>query len=237
VGEAAYADAYVAGYAEGLRESLKELLSHASRGHTTTELRILVESQIARIPEDVELKRRSLLNPPRKAAFDSLRRPAPLPWAPATPSPPALEVRAGWSYLFREERPERGVRFVGEILARHDALLWVSSLDPPAGSLPREKVTVLRPAARPSPDGAGAGPGPGEVAGAVRSVGGSSLLVYLDSLELFLTEFGPDTTVRFATWLGNWPQGGSANVVVSVDPGAFAEADLRRVQRAFNSIV
>ena len=50
-----YARTYADGYEEGVRSALREVLQHASRGHTAQELRILIESRLARLEEEVEL--------------------------------------------------------------------------------------------------------------------------------------------------------------------------------------
>ena len=64
-----FARTYAAGYEEGVRSALREVLQHASRGHTAQELRILIESRLARLSEEVELKRKGLLAPPRRPAW------------------------------------------------------------------------------------------------------------------------------------------------------------------------
>ncbi|MCI4318467.1 MAG: hypothetical protein L3J96_08005, partial [Thermoplasmata archaeon] len=78
------ANAYADGYGEGLREAFREVLQHASRGHTAQELRILIESRLARWREDVEVKRKSLLGPPRRPSWGPLLRP---PVPPPTAAP------------------------------------------------------------------------------------------------------------------------------------------------------
>ncbi|MGI0151647.1 MAG: hypothetical protein ACREC5_06910, partial [Thermoplasmata archaeon] len=223
-GDTAYADAYAAGFGEGLRESLREVLQHAARGHTTAEIRILVESRIARIPEETELKRRSLVSPPRRPAWGALLRP-PAPVAPEPPSAPGPGASAGWqpgtSYLFREERPREGIRFAREVADRHQRIVWVSHDDPPALGVPGERVVSVRPSAR--PPGGSAGAEPGEIAGRVQRARteGGPVLAYVDALEFFVTEFGSEPTVRFATWLGTWARESGSTCILSVDPGTL----------------
>jgi hypothetical protein len=239
VGDATWAEAYSAGYGEGLRESLKELLQHASRGHTATELRILVESRLARIAEDIELKRKSLMAPPRRPAWGALFRPPSSVHASpgaAAASPPSPTFLAGNSYLFREERPSQGIRFVREVAPRHSRIVWVSIQDAPALPELGENVLLIRPSGRPSPDGSTSGMGPGEVAGQLQRLvdSGGSVLVYVDAIEFFLTEYGTEPTIRFATWLGTWAKENRSTSVVSLDPNAMEETDLRRLQRTFS---
>ncbi|HEV2316442.1 MAG TPA: hypothetical protein VGV89_02565 [Thermoplasmata archaeon] len=234
-GDSAYADGYAAGYGEGIRESLREILQHASRGHTAAELRVLIESRLARIPEDVELKRKSLMAPPRRPSWGPLLR---APGSLTPEPPPALPaVLPGNSYLFREERPDRGARFFQQLAGSHDVVVWLSVQDPPAWPVPPEKVIALRPTP-PSANGASPAVGPSEAAGQIQHAGGpeSRVAVYVDSLEFFLTEYGHETTMRFASWLGTWPRGTRAVAVVSVDPGTLEERERHLLQRAFSVI-
>ena len=50
-GDDEYIEGYAKGYGDGLREALRELRSHAGRGASPQELRMLIESRLARIPE------------------------------------------------------------------------------------------------------------------------------------------------------------------------------------------
>lgn len=239
-GDASFADAYAAGYGEGVRESLREVLQHASRGHTAAEIRILVESRIARIPEEVELKRRSLTQPPRRPAWGALLRPpGPVPFPVADPGAPAAGAppepfTPATSYLFREERPRESIRFAREVAARHGRALWVSAEAPPDLGLAPERVLFVRPAARSA--GGEPGGGPGEIAGRIRGVPSDAgpVLAYVDALEFFVTEFGVETTVRFGTWLGTWAREAGSTCIVSMDPRSLPERELVRLQRAFN---
>lgn len=240
-GDSAYAEAYAAGYGEGLRESLKELLQHASRGHTAAELRILVESRLARVEEDIELKRRSLTGPPRRPSWGSLLRPpgSTLPAAAPAPSTPGLGAHPppgfspGTSYLFREDRPRLGPSFARQVAPRHDGVLWVSREEP---ELPELRVTILRPSAQAAGEASSPLGGPGEVAGAVLRANHDAprLLVYVDTFDYFASEFGTEPTIRFAGWLGTWASEQAGCVVVSIDPATMQERDFRRLQRAFN---
>ncbi len=238
-GDASYAEAYAAGYGEGVRDSLREVLTHAARGHTTAEIRILVESRIARIPEEVELKRRSLTQPPRRPAWGALlRAPGPVPPAPAAaptagPAAPPAPFAPGTAYLFREEQPREGIRFAREVAGRHGRILWVSPERPPDLGLPADRISFLPPRARPATGEEGGGPG--EIAGRIRSspADDGAVLAYVDALEYFATEFGAETTVRFATWLASWARETGATVVVSLDPKSLPEREFSRLQRAF----
>jgi hypothetical protein len=237
-GDAEYSDGYIEGYAEGLREGLRELLVHASQGHTTAELRVLVKSRIARIPEDVELKRRQLLAPPRRTGWEPLLKPP----APATAAP-TISLTAGlpeWSpgraFLFREERPRSAIRFALARASAHAKVLWVSLEPPPPLGIEVARVEWLRPGGtRPGEEASVGNTSPGGIAGRIQERGAEgSLLVYLDALEYLRTEYGTEPTLRFASWLATWVSGGSSTVVASVDAATLPEPDQRRLQRSFH---
>ncbi len=239
-----FARTYAAGYEEGVRNALREVLQHASRGHTAQELRILVESRLARIPEEVELKRRGLLGPPRRPAWNSLLR-APQParaWtAPvATSSAPALRLAPGRSLLVREERPARAL----EVLRAN------------AGAFPRLATVSLRPPEVPgvAPDqrldisvgGAGANDAissarlaPGEIGGRLRgpteAAGGA--LVYVDALEYLATEYSLDTTLKFVHWLVAQTRETGSALLVSFDRRALDVREMSLLERAFETVL
>jgi hypothetical protein len=235
-----FARTYAAGYEEGVRSALREVLQHASRGHTAQELRILVESRLARLDEEVEVKRRSLLAPPRRPAWGALLR-APQPartWvAPFGTAPATARIAAGRSLLVREERPARAV----ELLRAH------------ANDFPRAAIVSLRPPELPGvsperrvdivPSGADAAGSarlsPGEIGGHLRAPteapGGA--LVYVDALEYLVGEYGLDLTLKFVHWLvGQVEQTGSA-LLVSFDRRALDTREMSRLERPFHAVV
>jgi hypothetical protein len=237
-GEDDYANAFAAGYGEGLRESLREMLANASRGYTASELRMLIQSRLARVPEDVDLKRKSLTGPPRRPAWGALlRRPGVRP--PAAPEAAEVEALPAWSagrsYLFNEQRPDRGPRFVASVAARHRGVVWVSHQPAPVLGLPEERVLSIRPSGGAEESGSGPGGLAGQITG-FRERAEGPVLVYTDALEYFLTEAGTEVTVRFAVWLPPWAQETGSTAVVSLDAPAMEERDYRRVQRAYSTL-
>jgi hypothetical protein len=235
-----YADAYSEGYGEGLREGLREVLSHMTRGHTVGEIRMLVESRLARLREEVELKRRSLLSPPRRPGWRALLRP-PGAFARAAEGGSGEGPRParGGSYLFREDRPRRGPAFAARAAAGYPRVICVSVHPPEIGGVPVEKLQVLR-LALPSP-GLGAVEGeldPSGLAGRIREATESDggVLVYLDAIELMGVEYSIETTLKFVNWVTAQVARTGSLLVASVDPGALDERDLRRLQRSFSVV-
>jgi hypothetical protein len=235
-GDDDYASAYSEGYGEGLREAFREMLSHASRGHTASELRLLIESRLARLREDIEFKRKSLLTPPRRPSWGAILRPPAPPTAWEAPRPSgAVVIPRRSTFLFREER---GVRAA-------------ECADASAAGFPRVLAIGLRPPALPHVDPArvtfvpiqgGGAPGaivtPTSLSGRIREAaeapGGA--LVYFDAVETLTTENGVDQSLKFITWLVGETGETDSALVVSVDPNTLEPRAMSLLQRAFERV-
>jgi hypothetical protein len=247
-----YVRGYAEGYREGIWESLREVLGHIARGYSASELRILVEGRLARLDDEVDVKRRSLLSPPKRRTWSARFFPVssahgtpvgPVAEPPVAPTPPpgaSLETAlsdwsAGKSYLFREERPVTASRFALAVADRYPTVVWVSLTTPPPTGLNAERVKLVRPAPRLA---AGSGPGgdPGAVAGriheATEAKGGA--LVFVDALAFFGSEYGLEMTWKFVHWLIADAQSTGSTLVVSHDPKTWSTADVHQLQRAFH---
>jgi hypothetical protein len=236
-----FARTYAAGYEEGVRGALREVLAHASRGHTTSELRMLIESRLARLPEEVELKRRSMLAPPRQPAWASLLRPpvGARAWVAPLGASPGRTVRLqpGASLLVKEERPRRAVELLHES-AKEFPRVVLLSLHPPELPEIRPEQRIVIPLASGGEGTDGAALAPGEIGGRLRepteSPGGA--LVYIDALEFLATEHSLETTLRFVQWLGNQVGSTGSALLASVDPRSLDLRDLSRLERAFQAV-
>jgi hypothetical protein len=237
-----YARTYAAGYEEGVRSGLREVLQHTSRGHTAQELRILVESRLARLEEEVELKRRSLLAPPRRPAWNALLR-APQPartWVPtfgAGPAPTTSRLPAGRSVLVREERPARALEILRANVHDFPRTAIVSLRPPELPGVSKERRLDIVPNG--SELAGGARLSPGEVGGHLRepteSPGGA--LVYVDALEYLAGEYGLDLTLKFVNWLVGQVEATSSGLVVSFDRRSLDTREMSRLERAFQSVL
>lgn len=227
-----YAETFLAGYSEGARAALKEVLAQAARGHTVGELRMLVQSRLAHLPEELELRRRRLLAVPRTSPWQSLlpRRGPPRPWTGGSPEP---RVAPGSHILVREERPRRAVALAQEAAPRFSRVLVVSS-DPPA--FPRVAAESLRVFSVGSAD---AGPTLESIAGQMgREIppeGGG--LIYVDALETIALKDGPDTAVRFVLWLLDRARDARCAVVAAVHPRVLPPKDEGLLERAFQVVL
>ncbi len=236
-----FARTYAAGYEEGVRSALKEVLQHAARGHTAQELRILVESRLARLDEEVEVKRRSLLAPPRRPAWNSLlRAPQPArPWsAPFGSGAPApLRLGPGRSILVREERPTRAIELLRSAAHDFPRCALVSLRPPELPGVSADRRVDVNPGGA---DQAGTGRlSPGEIGGHLRAPteapGGA--LVYVDALEYLIGEYGLELTLKFAQWLVGQVESTASGLLVSFDRRSLDAREESRLERPFQTIV
>jgi hypothetical protein len=240
-----FARAYADGYEEGVRSALRELLQHAARGHTAQELRILAESRLARLSEEVEVKRKGLLAPPRRPAWSALLRPPaptrPWPGPLVGPAPPPNSILApGRSLLVREERPTRALEILRTNAGAYPRVVLVSQRPPETpGVTTGHRLEILVGPGADSGALASAGLGPGEIGGRLRepleSPGGA--LVYLDALEYLVTEFSVDTTLKFVHWLVTQVEATNSALLVCFDRRALDLKDLSLLERSFSTVV
>lgn len=230
-----YARTYAAGYEEGLRSALRELLAHASRGHTNQELRALIQSRLARLADEVDLKRRSLLAPPRPRTWDGLSRPRPA-GVGSVETVPAARLGPGASLLVCEERPRTGLEVVRANLGRFPRVVLVSPGVPDVGlaGSDRQLAIDVRNSGTAAPDHLT----PGEVLGRLKepteSDGGA--LVYVDALEFFVTAEGLEVTQRFAQRLVEQVGRTGSALVVSFHPRSLEAKDQSRLERTFAQV-
>jgi len=235
-----YARAYSSGYEEGVRHALREVVQHASRGHTSQELRMLAESRLARLPEEAELKRRGLLAPPRRTAWGALLRPHAPASDPRVASvvPTAIvpgTLAPGQSLLVRELRPSKALEILRTTAPGFPRVVIVSIHPPEIPGLPASRRIDLSPRGEPG----GSSPlGLSEIGGRLRgpTEGAGGALVYLDSVEYFVTEEGPETTIKFAHWLVGQVQATGSALLVTYDNRSLELKDASRLERAFQLV-
>ena len=239
-----FARTYAAGYEEGVRSALREVLQHASRGHTAQELRILVESRLARLSEEVELKRKGLLGPPRRPAWNSLLR-APQPahaWTGPVPGAmaPPLRMGPGRTVLVREERPARALEVLRVNVGAFPRVATVSIRPPEVVGLTPDRRTDLTVGGAGGPDASSVPRlAPGEIGGRLRAPteapGGA--LVYVDALEYLATEYSLDTTLKFVHWLVAQAHETGSALIVSFDKRALDVREMSLLERAFETVI
>jgi hypothetical protein len=226
------AHAFADGYGEGLKDGLRDILQHASRGHTAQELRWLIESRLARVPEEVAMKRRALLGPPRRVDWESVLRP------PGPGPTPTLETALpGTSVLFADERPERARSFAAARWRPFGRVLQLGRVSDEPLEVPEEALERIAFGGGGAGGGEPEAPSPGEIAGRLDALLRSGpALVFLDGLAVQVREEGIDPTQRFLEWLVARVRERSGLLVTWVDPTTLKELDFRRLRACVASV-
>ncbi len=225
---------YAEGFGEGIRTALKDVLQHVSQGYTVSELRLLVQGRLARLGDEVELKRRSMLGPLRTRA-DVLFANGPPPPRRWSPGGGAIRVVPRQSYLVNEPRPSRALALVAEAMANFPRTILLSLHPPALPGLPAARRVELNLTSVSGP-GEAARPIPlGQIGGRLREAMAGGALVYTDALDFLLAEESTDTMVQFAAWLADEARSTDSAVVVSIDAAALDLKQFTRIQRTFST--
>ncbi|MGI0054295.1 MAG: hypothetical protein ACREBZ_01025 [Thermoplasmata archaeon] len=226
-----YARTYVAGYAEGVRSALRDVLAQAARGHTVAELRMLVQSRLAQLSDEVERKRRTLLAVPRESGWSSgVRVPPPRPWPGPAPPP---RVSGSTTYLARENRPRIALELVREASGRFDRVILISASPPELPGVPAERCRRFALGSSP------ADPSIESLAGEIHQILSEAApsLVYLDAIEHFELRVGPSTTLKFVEWLAAETRSRGGALVASSPPTARGPREESQLEHAFQVVL
>ena len=200
---------------------------------------MLIESRLARIPEDVAVRKKGLLTPPRRAPWTSLLRPPTAPaWTPPKSSLPVVPAEPGSTHLLREDRPRRAVELLRVSAPRFRRVILISQRPPELPGVPVDAVESIVPAGARA-DGT-VSPGamdPGTFAGRIRAaVDGGSALVYIDSIEFLVTEYPIDFSMRVVSWIADYASKNGSALVAALAPGTLAPRDVSLLERAFHIV-
>ncbi len=227
-----FARAYALGYEEGIRTALKEMIEHAARGHSPAELRMLLESRVARLSEEVEVKRRTLLAPPRRTHWASAASP-PRPWTASPAGRGTVPLELGRGYLIPESRPDRALELIRRAAPGAPRVVILSRRPPLLPGVADDRRVDLRPSGADNPSAPGS---LGDLSGRLRDAlsGPSGAWIYMDSIEFLLTSLSPELVLHFLRWLVGLVEEVRAGLVVSVDPAALEPRDFSRLSHLFD---
>lgn len=116
------ARSYIKGFQEGLQEAWDEIIKLSTKGYTSRELQIMAKTKKSmlyqRVQQKVDEIERVL---GRKLAVQE---------APKAAKAVDAELRPGWSYVIKEDRPERGFALFSALLSKGGRGLCISRTHP-----------------------------------------------------------------------------------------------------------
>jgi hypothetical protein len=116
------ARSYIKGFQEGLQEAWDEIIKLSTKGYTSRELQIMAKTKKSmlyqRVQQKVDEIERVL---GRKLAMQE---------APRVAKAVDVELRPGWSYVIKEDRPERGFGLFSGLLSEGSRGLCISRTHP-----------------------------------------------------------------------------------------------------------
>ena len=117
------ARSYIKGFQEGLQEAWDEIIKLSTKGYTSRELQIMAKTKKSmlyqRVQQKVDELERML---GRKLSTDQA--------APSAPAKMPAELTPGWSYVIKEDRPERSFSMFTTLLSRGARGLCISRTHP-----------------------------------------------------------------------------------------------------------
>jgi hypothetical protein len=240
-------DEYSRGYEEGARNVLMEVMSFVSKGHTSLEIRYLVETRLAHMGEETRERRQSrTLSAPRRIPLESLlpqkpHRESSIPRDEAAPL-----IQPGFSYLFLQGARSQSRQFLGSMLSHGLPVVAITRLSQELVQYsPRGKLLVLH------IDSRGGDDGNDDTLVGVRHVGadinkltgilvrfhermGDQVGIYMESFEYLKSEYSFEVAIRLVHWLNTMTQKGDGVLAVSADPESMDKQQLSDLRRDFN---
>lgn len=114
---------YIKGFQEGLQEAWDEIIKLSTKGYTSRELQIMAKTKRSMLFQKVQQKVDEL----ERALGRKLS--VPDVTSPAQPLQP-VQLMAGWSYVVKEERPEKSFALFTSLIARGGRGLCISRTHP-----------------------------------------------------------------------------------------------------------
>ncbi|HEX9907455.1 MAG TPA: hypothetical protein VGB78_03185, partial [Thermoplasmata archaeon] len=117
---------YIKGFQEGLQEAWDEIIKLSTKGYTPRELQIMAKTKRSMIFQRVQQKVDEL----ERAIGKKLTASDSGAVLVTKPAPPPVQLFPGWSYVIREERPERSFAIYSDLLSKGARGLCISRSHP-----------------------------------------------------------------------------------------------------------
>lgn len=237
-------DEYARGFADGSRVALREVISYVGKGHTASEIKLLAETKLAHVGEDsVEYYRNALPRPQRIPVENLL--PGRQPDAGHSLVPQMKAVMPGFSYLFSEESPNAGRKFLKQMISAGLPTVIITRLPQNFEDLKAASGCLIVVVGNAESGESGKREGclihigniPNDVTGPVNeylSSNAGQIGCYLETVEYFVGEAGFDLTLRLVHWLSAEIVKRKGVLAVSVNPEALDRRQQGALRADFN---
>ena len=117
---------YIKGFQEGLQEAWDEIIKLSTKGYTPRELQIMAKTKRSMIFQRVQQK----VDEVERAIGRKLTVADSGAAVVTKPAPPPVQLSPGWSYVIREERPEKSFALFSGLLSKGGRGLCISRTHP-----------------------------------------------------------------------------------------------------------
>jgi hypothetical protein len=115
---------FIKGFQEGLQEAWEEIIKLSQKGYTSRELQIMAKTKRSMILQRVQKRTDEI----ERTLGKKLSVPEATPGAPHAPQ--VIQLLPGWSYVIREDRPERSFSLFTNLLSQGGRGLCISRTHP-----------------------------------------------------------------------------------------------------------
>lgn len=119
-----FAKGFLRGFREGLQDAWDEIIKLSTKGYTSRELQIMAKTKKSMLAEKVNAKAAEIERLIGKRLF------TPEPGADEPPAQGDITMMPGWSYVVREERPDRSFALFSKLLSEGGNGLCISRTHP-----------------------------------------------------------------------------------------------------------
>ncbi len=117
-----FAKGFIKGYHDGMQEAWEEIIKLSTKGYTSRELQIMAKTRKSMLPQRIREKADELERMLGRKLFTEEAQPS--------KAEGSAELMPGWSYVVREERPEKTFSLFASLLSKGVPGLCISRTHP-----------------------------------------------------------------------------------------------------------
>ena len=235
-----FAKGFIKGFEEGLKDAWEEIIKLSMKGYTSRELQIMAKTKKSMLFQRVQQKTDEL----EKALGRKIQAPEAAP----KPAPVQADLRPGWSYVIKEERPERSFSMFSALVGggarglcisrTHPDMLkqkygfdaetiWLTKTESAQGSSGKKGAEFV------SPNNLA------HLASAVREFlsKGENGAVVIEGLEYLTTQNDFKSVLRFVQLINEQVVLDKGYLIIPVDEGTMDPKDFSLVEREMSQVL